>query len=518
MSLDNLLNEGAQASMNVQNSRFIREYNDAEKLRDGKWKTWRRKTENIIAMCGLKDRFATENAPITTKEIEQESFAQYLILQNVKESAQRELEDCNTAKQMWQKLETVYAKNDLVDQYNITVDLWNTKLKENEDPAVFVTGFKETLSQSKEASVEYEEGIKALMLLNALPPKYKPLVLTLQATNRTLKVREVENILYSEYRSSKRDSQPIEEASGAYAGRPQPRGSQSHNNGQRDKERTDLKRCPHCKKYVLKTTGHPPEKCSQNPEMRSSQNHNDEHKPQDKKRKATAYVACHQSDDEEAYQNAFAFAGILESENQSDSETPFEHAFALIGSDSDASGWFIDTGASYHLTYDATKLSNVPSSPAIRVKTAKGIVKTSQIGDFELQLGSLKILIPVYYSPEFIVNMLSVDSLSAQNAELKFGIQNRRLTIRHEDDILYNSVSSGGVWYLENNLDPCAYVTKENKKILNIRSSSPTNSHTGDGYSGLRHSRKKAKTSQPQSADIELLHRRLAHVNLETIK
>jgi hypothetical protein len=94
--------------------RFIKEFNESEKLGPKNYATWKVRVNTIVDMCNLRERIDEGSTADTEEKKQKEGFIRYLILQNVKDDALMEIQCLETAKAMWDHLGKVYQNIPLI--------------------------------------------------------------------------------------------------------------------------------------------------------------------------------------------------------------------------------------------------------------------------------------------------------------------------------------------------------------------------------------------------------------------
>jgi hypothetical protein len=84
------------------------------------------------------------------------------------------------------------------------------QLKDDENPKEFMKKFKMKMSEATTAGLAHDDEERTFILLNALPPKYSAVSLTLSATKSKLEMREIETLLVNEYQRTQRSNKQKE--------------------------------------------------------------------------------------------------------------------------------------------------------------------------------------------------------------------------------------------------------------------------------------------------------------------
>jgi len=458
-------------------SRFVKEFNDAEKLGSKNYATWKVRVNTIVDMCGLRERIQTGSTADTEEKQRNEGYMKYLILQNVKDDALVEIQALETAKEMWDHLEQSHQSNSLLNQLQLKRDLWHMQLRDDEEPIEFMKKFKLKIAEAATAGLAHDDLERSFIFLNALPPKYGAVALTLSATNAKIDLKKIESLLMNEYYRTQREDRTGANVVAAAA--------VQHTDTNHGKHK-----CKHCKKWGK----HTEEECRMNPANRKNNprvkfEDTDAARSDYKKRRTNAYsvVADHSSDDDdhEEYVNPFAAVARSPDPLQSENNT--------------TTTWILDTGASNHICGDSTALTNIRSAPRICIATANGYVDVDMIGDLNVQFQNQRFTFSVYFSEKLTANLISLDRLSRLSEDIDINVRSSILTIRFRKTTVYESKSRKGIWLID--------LTKPSLVAF-----------AAEARTSILKPSRRAKVSHPKSADIDLWHRRLIHANLEDIR
>lgn len=160
---------------------------------------------------------------------------------------------------------------------------------------------------------------------------------------------------------------------------------------------------------------------------------------------------------------------------------------AMIATDK-SKKWYVDSGATRHMTHMEVNLDNLRESGIREVKVANNeTMKIKRIGDMKCQIGAESrniVLKEVHQIPELFVNLLSVNQMVIKGNTVVFDSDGVRIYSKNKDIIASGKLIDGMF-------------------ELNVNLNEHEHAHVA---------------SEIKSAEPGLWHRRLAHVNNATLK
>lgn len=221
----------------------------------GNFTLWQRRVKDILVQQGLAKPLKGEDGKpekISDEDWEEmEARCVSTIRLYIADNIINNVNDVDSAPQLWEKLEKLYLGKGLQTKLNLKRDLYKLKMGEGANLMEHMNVFSGLIDQLAKVDVKIEEEDQALLLLTSLPDSYENIITTILYGKNTLKMEEVESTLLShEKRRKADDSQDsVFVAHGKnQRGRMTARGSSGHSRS-KSRGRGKGKQCYKCKEW-----------------------------------------------------------------------------------------------------------------------------------------------------------------------------------------------------------------------------------------------------------------------------
>lgn len=269
------------------------------------------------------------------------------------------VQECKTAKQVWENLQKAFDDNGLTRRVGLLKDLINTTLESSNSVEDYVSKIMNTAHKLRNIGFDVNDEWLGTLMLAGLPDEYKPMIMGLESSGIQISADSVKSKLIQEINTSK---------STAFYTNSKKTGS----NAQSVKSKGP--RCYNCNK-----NGHFAKNCKQPRKQQSA-----------KKGESSSFVA--------------AFSATVK-ENINDNK------------------WFLDSGASTHMTCREDWMYNVtePSVKSVTVANRKPLaVKGVGCVDIHISQDNVIQVNNVLYVPGLAANLLSVSTIVSKGHKVTF--------------------------------------------------------------------------------------------------
>jgi hypothetical protein len=437
------------------NARYIKNFSDEDKLNEENWIDWSDQMDTMLDMCNVKERLSTD-AILDASDREKEKIALYLIKNNITKEQRTYVRQCKSAMEMYQTLQRQHVKGHVSNRVRLMDELLGLKMGDDDDPSKFIQKLKLKIEELMAISVMVDPVWQCCLLLRALPEKYNMIRVSLDAVEGDPDMQKIQAMIQNEYTTQRKYSRTGEHNSAS---------AMVANKSRRREKR----KCGNCKQYGF----HDDADCFDLPENAS---------------KKALFI------EKKSFERAHANLAT----------SSVGSFWALVAGQIDEDGWIADTGATMdHMSgniklFDASSFRTIPDRI---VGTAGNDLIGNRIGKITLELTNGTISFDCLFVPGLKANLLSIGKILDNDAYRCRELSRHKLSIWSKDRLVLNATRKTDLWWLDTK--PMQY---GHKRAL-IASETLTQPQ-----------RKLSRTSQPQGADIELLHRRLGHVNLNDIR
>ncbi|CAH2083649.1 unnamed protein product [Euphydryas editha] len=304
---------------------------------------------------------AKDNKPIdTSKDIKAKS--KLILLLDPQNYVH--VQSCKTAKEVWDSLQRAFDDNGLTRRVGLLKDLVNTTLESSGNVESYVNKIMTTAHKLRNIGFEVNDEWLGTLMLAGLPDVYAPMIMGLESSGATISADLIKTKLLQEVRSA-------DTSAALYVS------SKSKKQHQRQPLQIKTKgpRCYNCNGY-----GHFAKFCTSTKKVNRTEN--------EKGKKDTGFIA----------------------------------AFSAFSGDN-YNKWFMDSGASMHMTGNRQWMYNVTEPPVKKITVAnKEPLSVKGIGytDVKLAQGKNIQLKNVLYVPDLAVNLLSVSTIVNSGYKVTF--------------------------------------------------------------------------------------------------
>lgn len=430
------------------------------KLTSENYHAWTIRTKAALVQKGCWEAVDPGYAGIemTNDEKKTNNKALTFLFLVVEDSYLDDIGACTQAREAWEILHEMHTKYGLLHILQLLRDFVNVRMKREEPMKEYLSRLMDLHRKLSNAGYGFSDKEVALVTLMGLPESYEPLILKFEQDEGTLTTKEVKaRLLVEEKRKLRRNEEQMTDPDG--------------------EEKALLTK----NKSALK-----PVKTRQDDRRNHPTGRRNRGSHPVTKRRVRCFACgkfghiakyCEADSDDEASnygeRGCVSFAGKVIHK-------------ALCATSHTAAGshaWYLDSGATDHMTSDRTKLRNFQSAPSTLEMANKEVVEIIGKGEAEFELapdngGKSILLKDVLYVPELDGNLLSVGRIE----ELGFSVvfDNGRAEVRERNGALILTANRRGRLY-------------------------PVNE-------------KRSASKLSKTLDASLLHRRLGHLNLEAVR
>jgi len=374
-----------------------------ERLDGSNFENWKFRMQMLFEEKELLDMVeGVEEVPVSApdsnvqqKYQKRQRKAYLMLAQMVADSQLVYIKDCKTGTEAWQKLHQVYESKGKANRILVKAQFDALKKLDTETMQEWFGRVQTAADRVKNTGGTCNQDDVHLKILGGLPEELRPLVMVLEALPN-LSLEEMQaRLLHEELR---RPAGASSAGDSALMGRHGGRGGKAAGGNKRedstDKQQTKKLTCFYCGKV-----GHKAEKCWK--------------KQRDERKKRS---------------------GDSSSNSAGNASAASESVFVTGGNSVGAEKWYLDSGATRHMTREKSWFSDFQELPACPVYIGNGkaldcvgmgSIPCAMLVDGEIKDGKLK---DVWYVPELSTNLLSVSCLTANGWTVDFAEQ--RCTIR----------------------------------------------------------------------------------------
>lgn len=393
-----------------------------EKLKGSEnYHTWRFAMENVLDFCGL-DKCIT-NPCTETDEVKLRKAKARIVL-SIDESLYVHIQTLSTAAQIWSALKELYDNRGLTRQIGLLRKLITIRLENCSSMANYVNEIIGTANKLKGVGFDITDEWIGAIILAGLTDKFKPFIMGIESSGVKINGDMIKSKLL--------DGNYSESAESALYSR--------NKNGSSKKGNQNHKKQLIC--YICNRKGHISTHCPEKGKVVGASKKLDKREPK------------------------VAFSG-----------TYFSYSNKLNSME-----WFIDSGATHHMTPNAKCLSQTSNSDVKEITAANnGKMKVTGVGNTCFPVDGVDVNVEkVLLVPELTANLLSVVQIVNKGNTVVF------------------------------NRDGCSVYNENNELLVRADSSSGVYKLKSDHASSL--------VASDTSIDLVTWHRRLGHLNFNDIR
>lgn len=412
--------------------------------------------------CTVK--LATD-ANAAAKSADKKALAELTLL--LSSSLYSYVEEAKEAKEAWDTLITMFEDKGAVRKVSLLKQWISLKSEECTSIHDYVNKNVTIRAKVKNAGFDISEEIAGCILLCGLSEEYNPLVMSMEA-KADITLDSVKNLLLQSIDINRQSENAM--AVKKF-------GKNAKNNGKKNKN----VKCYECE------GSHYRNKC---PKLKNGKNEKSDIV-------LFTYLDLENDDNSEHSESVSVDSAmckdisLLKSDNSDISENSYivsEDAVSssvLVAKSENDNEWFVDSGATKHMTHVDCEMLNVKDPPIKHVKAANGekmnIVRT---GDIKCNINnrSVFVLSDVQYIPKLCVNLLSVSQMVRNGCQVTFNADGCKI-YSSDMELLAEGKMVNGMFTIQIRFNESACMVRAIK-----------------------------------NADIALWHRRLAHLNFSTLK
>lgn len=352
---------------------------NVKRLTYDNYESWKQRARQVLTREGLWRYVAGEVPALKERSaewIEKDDLTLQTIGYLMEDPQMRIIKDAKTAQEAWGMLKKYYTQDSSVGKVALIKKLSKLQLDEGGDMRIFLTEMEELFEKLENAGARIDEDIKAAFMLAGLPESYESTVSSIQGRMEVFTVNFVKTKLLEEYGRRQSKTNVDDKAMMARKIQPYPRSN-------------DVKRT--C--YACGSENHLVRDCDAVKRVRGECS-------KAGGKQSSALSARVSVDDD------LCLAAIQEESEQD---------------------WYLDSGASVHMTGRIESLDQRGAVPTTNVKLPDGkVLKSSMVGSAKLCVldGNRKStavkLKNVSYVPGLKANLVSVSAISMKGFDVIF--------------------------------------------------------------------------------------------------
>lgn len=351
------------------------------------YETWKRRARQFLTREGLWS-YVVGDAKAEVKKSPEWAAKDDLALQTigylVDDALQREIEEAATAKEAWEMLRKYFVKDSSVGKVALIKRLSKMELAEGGDVREFLLNMEELFEKMGNVGIRMDEDLKACFVLANLPDSFDSTVSSIHGRMEVLSMMFVKTKLMEEY--DRRKNKIETESEKAMVVR----------SAAKDKRYTGPSRL--C--YACSSPDHLMRDCDLLKKVRAEDERSKSGGKQNRALSATV------EEESGSFSGEICLAAIQEETTED---------------------WYLDSGASVHMTGRGDLLDQAKLTPITCVKFADGqVLQSAGKGEVNLRTRNgngyargVK-LVDVKYVPGLTVNLVSVSAIVAKGFEVVF--------------------------------------------------------------------------------------------------
>lgn len=386
---------------------------DTEKLKGSdNYHTWAFAIRNILTLKGYEKYIENEAVTSDAAAVKESGACKAILCLSVDKHIYVHIQGQNTPKKIWTALKDLFEDKGLSRKIGLLRNLISTRLETSESMQSYIDNVLTHSSKLTKIGFALTDEWLAAIILAGLTDEYRPFIMGIEASNQQLK---------SDAIISKLLDAPSKIGSNAEAlfSKSKPR--------EMNKQKI---RCFHCKKK-----GHTVDECRKKKSDETNKSSNNS----SQKAKAAFIVQCG------TVKNAYAAPCIEPREDE----------------------WYVDSGASSHMTPHIRLLRNTKPTQMRDVKSANNAkLQVKCAGDTVLRLNNVDIPVGnVLHVPDLSANLLSVFYIVSKGNSVLFDANG--CTIKNiENEIIAQCQPENGVYKFGSNNGACMLTQQKESALV----------------------------------------------------
>lgn len=371
---------------------------DIEKLKGSEnYHTWSFAIRNVLILKGYDSYIDSETVADADKP--KKSACKAILCLSVDKHIFVHIQTCATPKQIWKALQDLFEDKGLSRKIGLLRNLISTRLDTSANMQSYIDDIKTNSARLTGIGFALSDEWLAAIILAGLTDDYRPFIMGFEASGKDLKSDAIISKLLDGQTSANSNANALL--------------SKATRNKAHEKKKPKIK-CMYCKK-----NGHTENVCR-------------------KKQK-----------DEKEKENVSAKAAFI-------AHTHAQEAYATPHKVIGKNEWYIDSGASSHMTPHGQMLSNIQPTNVTEIISANSAkLQVKGAGEMTLITNDQEIVVnDVLHVPGLSANLLSVHHIASKGNSVLF--DSKGCTIRNADnEIVAMCESSNGVYKLQSNDSVC---------------------------------------------------------------
>lgn len=410
-----------------------------EKLRGREnFDTWKVAVKSYLIIKKLWQVIEEDISPETSPNTNAQAISELTL--SIESSLYNYIEDSNSANVVWKGFLKAFDDSGTARKVTIMHELVSVKLTDSGSMEKYINKILLYWNKSKVAGFKIEEQVVASLMLGGLPEEYRPMVLGIENSAKELTVDYVKTVLLQGIRDpilKRNDGETALAAKFKRGGKSRPKrkcyscGSVFHLSFNCPKN-SKKKSCYNCGQNT-----HLAKQCTM-PKKNQNENNKEEKSKGDQKDKVLILLLNTDSNDDKM-----------------------------------KNGWFIDSGATAHMTHRKDMLHNERKIEKKEILIAnKEKLRVDTMGDVKINLlvgGEVAecIIKNVYYVPNLCTSLLSVNQLNKQGYSVIF--ENNGCLITNKNEVVARAELIDNMYKLSTVENEKVFLTAEEKRLENAQ-------------------------------------------------